>query len=238
MKGSIPAMPASSALDPRLDRAWHALHDAGQIQFQLSPAERRPPPPHWLQALLAAIDRALERALAPVRAVLHWLARFVPDAPWAKILFWAWLAAIVALLGWAIWHRVRQGAWRWPWRRPAAAPDTEIDLPGADTPHTPAWLIEADRLAAEGRYAEALHSLLLRCVQDVARRRPQLVRPSLTARDLARAEEIPGPARALFAEIAAAVEASLWGGRPVAQGDWQRGRDAYQGFAQAWRRRA
>ena len=39
------------------------------------------------------------------------------------------------------------------------------------------WLEEADALAREGRFAEAIHHLLFRSVEDICRRRPALVAP-------------------------------------------------------------
>jgi hypothetical protein len=94
-----------------------------------------------------------------------------------------------------------------------------------------AWLAEADALAAKGRYAEAIHLLLFRSVEDIARRRPQVVRPALTSRELAAAPGVPGSARALFARIAAGVEASLFGGRAVDEEGWVMARAAYADFA-------
>src|SRR3569623_3053163 len=93
------------------------------------------------------------------------------------------------------------------------------------------WLEEADALAARGLYAEAVHHLLFRSVEDIKRRRPQIVRPSLTSRELAGASGIPTIARVLFARIARQVEISLFGGRAVGAEDWQSARAAYADFA-------
>jgi hypothetical protein len=100
-----------------------------------------------------------------------------------------------------------------------------------------AWLEEADALAARGEFAEAVHHLLRRSVDDIAHRRPQLVRPALTSRDIAAAEAIPPRARTLFGSIVAIVERSLFGGRPVSADDWSATRAAYADFilSQAWR---
>ncbi len=100
-----------------------------------------------------------------------------------------------------------------------------------------AWLQEADALAARGLFAEAAHHLLLRSVDDLASRRPHLVRPALTSRDLSRAQGVPPAPRQLFAQIAAVVERSLFGGRPVGAEDWTACRAAYANFAQSanWR---
>src|SRR5690606_8554198 len=138
---------------------------------------------------------------------------------------------------WLVAQRLRHGRW-WRWRRRGAAV-VEDSEPGWTPEAAPvrAWLREADALAAEGRFAEAIHHLLLRSVDDIARRRPRLVRPALTARDLARAEAIPPAARGIFGDIAAVVERSLFGGRPVAADDWTHARDRYAelALAEVWR---
>ena len=236
--GPAAAQPHAPAPDPALDAAWRALRDGGRVQTRLRPVDPPPQPPEWLKALVKALDHALGTVFAPIGRLFHWLGTLLPDAPWARILFWGWLGALLLLFGWVLVDRLRQGTWRWPrWRRRRAADDGGWDMPEPPVPAfrvTQAWLDEADRLAGEGRYGEALHSLLLRSIEDLARRRPQLVRPAMTARDLARDAEIPEPGRAQFAEIASAVEASLFGGRPMAVADWQRGRAAYGAFAHAW----
>lgn len=92
-------------------------------------------------------------------------------------------------------------------------------------------LAEADKLAAEGRYAEAVHLLLGRSIEDIGRRRPQLLRPALTARDIARSPDLPEAAREAFTTIANVVEISHFGRRPVDADGWQQCRDAYSRFA-------
>ena len=52
------------------------------------------------------------------------------------------------------------------------------------------------RWPREGRYAEAVHHLLFRSIEDIGGRRPRLVRPALTSRELAAAAGVPPPARA------------------------------------------
>lgn len=90
-----------------------------------------------------------------------------------------------------------------------------------------ARLADADALAAEGRYAEAVHLLLYRSVDDIAARRPGLVKPAITSRDLAGSRDLPGIARTAFARIARAVEVSLFGGQPVDANVWGECRAAY-----------
>src|SRR6185369_17130871 len=92
-------------------------------------------------------------------------------------------------------------------------------------------LSEADALAAQGLYSEAAHLLLFRSIEDIDDKRPDLLRPALTSRDICALEEIPGPPRSAFARIAAMVERSLFAGRPLVSSDWGDCRAAYEEFA-------
>lgn len=164
----------------------------------------------------------------------------MPDAPYARMLLWTLLAAVAAAVIWIIVERVRSGEWRLPSRRERA---TTVAEPGgdghwvADATPVRAWLREADRLAAEGHYAEAIHHLLFHAIDDLARRRPALRRPSLTSRELASAPLLPAAVRPLFASIAGLVERSVFGGRLVSDADWHVARAAYADLAlpQRWR---
>jgi Domain of unknown function (DUF4129) len=153
----------------------------------------------------------------------------MPDAPYARIFLWTILGVAAAALAATVYQRLRHGEWRLPRRRRSVAvePGPEEEAWSPEAAPARSWLREADALAAQGRYAEAVHHLLFRSIEDIARRRPRLVRPALTSRELAAAEALPPPARSLFARIAALVEHSLFGGRPVAAGDWTEARAAY-----------
>ncbi|MET0269101.1 MAG: DUF4129 domain-containing protein [Sphingomonas sp.] len=213
--------------------AHRALLADPAIQFAMAPVPPRAPPPGWYLRLL----RWLGEALAPVGRALRWLSGLMPDAPYARILLWGVLAVAAMLLAWIVVDRIRHGVWRLPRRRRAApaVPAVEETWAPAAGP-VRAWLRDADALAAEGRFAEAVHHLLLRSIEDIGRHRPGAVRPALTARELARAPILPAPVAALFARIAASVERSLFGGAPVDAADWQAARAAYADFAlpQGW----
>ena len=66
---------------------------------------------------------------------------------------------------------------------------------------------------------------------DIARRRPNVVRPALTSRELAASQALPSRARELFAGIARLVERSLFGVREVGEPDWLSARESYANFA-------
>ena len=182
------------------------------IQFDLQPFVP-PTPPAWLKAFgefLAAI------------------------MPLLQLLFWIAVALAALFLFVMLARRVQDGEWSW---RRRARPEPARESWQPEEAPARALLSEADALAAAGRYAEAAHLLLYRSIEDIDRRRPALVRPALTSRDIAVAPVLPpGPKRS-FGEIVMMVERSLFGGRALDEGDWRVCRDAYRdfAFASAWK---
>jgi hypothetical protein len=183
------------------------------IQFDLPPFIA-PEPPAWLR---------------PLARLLHWIAPAIP------YLFWGAVAVGGAIILFLIIRELIGLRWRLPWRRKRAGEDEEDWRPTEAAAR--ALLEDAESLARQGRYAEATHLLLQRSVDDITRRHPGLVRPSVTARDLSTTPDLPARARGAFAAIARVVETSLFGGRPVDAAGWESCRSAYADFALAasWR---
>jgi hypothetical protein len=218
----------------RFAQAYRALRADPSVQFNLTPPPAEPKPPSWLKAFFDWLGHVLE----PVGRFLKWVGSFFPDAAYARIFLWVVIALGAAALLWVIYGRIRYGEWRLRLpRRTRAEYIQEEEQWAPDEAGARSWLEEADALAREGRFADAVHHLLFRSVEDIAHRRPALVRPALTSRELAAAEGVPGRARELFAGIARLVERSLFGGRPVRERDWLDARQAYSEFAlpSAWR---
>jgi hypothetical protein len=218
----------------RFGRAWTAMRHDSSIQFNLPPPPSPPKPPAWLEAFF----RWLDKLFGPVGRFLKWIGSFFPDAPYARALLWIVIALGASALLWALYNRIRYREWRWRLPRLASVEDLAAEEEWApEAAGARSWLEEADILARQGRFAEAIHHLLFRSVEDIASRRPALVRPALTSRELAAAPAVPGRARELFAAIARQVERSLFGGRPVSEEDWLKAREAYSDFAlpAAWR---
>jgi hypothetical protein len=218
----------------RFAAAHAALKADSTVQFDFTRPPPEPETPSWLKAFFDWLGDVLE----PVGRFLKWIGSFMPDAPLARILLWSVLAIAAAALVWAIYHRVRTGEWRLPIlfrRAPLEAENEEEWAPEAAPAR--AWLAEADALAEEGRYAEAVHHLLIRSIEDISKRRPDVVRPALTSREIGAADAIPLQARDLFVGIVRLVERSLFGGRAVGRDDWTEARSAYADFAlpKAWR---
>ena len=90
---------------------------------------------------------------------------------------------------------------------------------------------DIDALAATGRYDEAVHTLLLRSIEDMKANNPRIVARDLTSREISGLDILSRTAKTAFAGISARVERSLFGGRALSREDFEHCREAYQGFA-------
>jgi hypothetical protein len=220
--GTSPPGPGTASLAALRDRL---LHDRA-LQFDFTaaapPALRRPPP--WLEPLLKALD-----------ALGRWLDIVVGRGlPAVKIAFWIGVAVIVLLLIWLIARELLGVTWARRRREKKASLTLAV---GPDPVRARALLENADRLAAQGRFDMAVRLILHRTVEDIEARRPRLLRPALTARDIASLEALPAAARSAFARIAAVVEFSAFAGQPIGRSAFDNCREAYEAFAVpgAWR---
>lgn len=218
----------SDAFDPDLSEDWHpqtdldalaAAHEAylKRTDFQLErpewdapePPPLKPPPPWltWLSDLLGGL------------------------APVFRYLFYAIIILVVGgllyfLFGEAI--RVRFG-------KSGAGKVTEDDdiltdlRPDAAT--ALGLLEEADALARAGKFAEAVHLLLFRSIEDIQTRLEGGVPKSLTAREIGGLGRLPERVKRGLGPIIAIVERSFFGGRDVDASGWQEARASYEDFA-------
>ena len=99
-----------------------------------------------------------------------------------------------------------------------------------------ALLEDADRLAAEGRFAEAVHLLLFRSIDDIQEKRSGIIGRSLTAREIGALSILPDSVRSALSPIIRIVERSFFGGRDVDETGWREARASYETFAfgEAW----
>lgn len=203
------ATAAGQTAEQKLALAHKALLNTRGIQFDFQTLEVRPPP-----AWATALGRFLEAI-----------------APGVKYVFWGGLIVGGALIIWFVLRETLPDLW--PKRR------TKVPLtdwrPEAETAR--ALLEDADRLAGQGRFEEAIHLLLFRSIDDLSTRRPGLVKPALTSRDIAGLETIPPTPREAFARLARAVETTFFGGRPAGEAAFGEARRDYEAFAfaEGWR---
>lgn len=196
------------------ERAWEAARAMREIQYAPVPPYQPPKsePPAWLVAIL----RYLSELFAPLG---RWL-----GAGWGGIeIVLAILAAIGALwIGFMLFQR---------WKLGRAMVGPALPGPVIDRAAALALLEDADALAAQGRYEEAVHLLLQRSVHHIAAARPDWLNPSSTAREIGLIPGLPAAARQAFTLIAREVERSLYALRALAADDWHRAREAYAAFA-------
>ena len=185
------------------------------------------------------LDHSLQFSFAtiPPPRIPAWLKSLVEllghIAPALKWVFWGGLALTVAMILFFVGRELIR--LRWPEKRRPKPKAAEAEW--RPTPERARVLLEdADRMAAQGRYAEAAHLLLHRSIEDIQGRRPRAVGPSLTSRDIAELDSLPAAARPLFARIAEVVERSFFGGRDVDAAAFADCRRAYEAFAfpEAW----
>ena len=204
--------PAASA-DPGFLSDWRAVRDNPDLQFAPVQMPEKPEPPGWWLRFL----EWLGDVLSPVARVL------VSAWPWLK---WVLLAMLIAAVLLFLYRLIDPSTLRR--RKKVAVEEDWVPETGAAL----ALLEEADRLAAEGRFDEATHLLLMRSVGQIAEARPDLVDPSSTAREIAAEPELGDRARGAFTVIAERVERSLFALRSLSADDWQAARAAYADFAQ------
>jgi len=194
--------------------AWRQVRASSDIQFSPLPPERPPaPPPPWLKWLGELLCDIFE----PVGRVLGLSWPVVQDVL---------IAAAIALALFVSWRLLA------PWiaaRRKAANEGPSDWRPDATAAR--ALLADADRLAGEGSFNEAVHLLLRRSIDEIAATQPGWLRPASTAREIAGAASLPERARAAFAVIAARVERSRFALRGLDRADWDAVRAAYADFA-------
>lgn len=208
------ASPGFDGASDAFARAHGALLRGKDLQFEATAAPKPPNVPDWL----VAIGKVL-RALAPYLTYVFWGVLILGAA---IILYFVARELIVA---------------RWPALKPNKGPvlADETWRPTAAKART--LLEDADRLAAAGRFAEAVHLILFRSIEDIEGKRPDLIKPALTSRDIAQLDGVPERVRRTFSEIARVVERSFFGGRAVGADEFAACRKAYEGFAfaEAWR---
>jgi len=97
---------------------------------------------------------------------------------------------------------------------------------------------DADDLARRGEFAEAIHTLLLRTLQELARTASLRVGPATTSREILARVPLLADARTALAGLITAVEITHFGAEPASDADYARCREQFHVFATAFRGRA
>jgi uncharacterized protein DUF4129 len=138
-----------------------------------------------------------------------------------RIFLWTALAVVVVLaISWLV-RRLSGGA-----------RDAEVAEPAREAP--PEIPIEsAQALAGEGRWAEAIHALLLETLQALSR--AARLAPSLTSREIVEEVSLPSGARDALEGLVLAVEVSRFGGEPAAEADFRACLSRFHAFLDSYR---
>ena len=80
--------------------------------------------------------------------------------------------------------------------------------------------IEADELASQGHYGEAMHVLLLKSLAEIRERLGVSFAASLTSREIVRRVQLPQTGRGALAGIVQSVERTYYGGRQASRDDY------------------
>jgi hypothetical protein len=96
---------------------------------------------------------------------------------------------------------------------------------------------DADELARRGQFAEAIHTLLLRTLQELVRSAAVRVAPATTSREILARVPLYADARTALGGLITAVEITHFGDEPANAADYERCRQQFHVFAQVLRNR-
>jgi hypothetical protein len=210
----VSASPSSTHASTGIARAHDELLTHRELQFDF-PKYQPPAQPQW------TLDFG------------KFLGHF---APFFKVLGWLLLAAVVIAIVYFVVRTAIENGWFHTSgkreKKPAAEPDWR---PAASAARD--LLRDADTLAAKGKYGEAVHLILLRSIEHIDMRRPDLVRRDFTSREIAQLGQLPAAARTTFTFIARVVERALFAEREITADEFAQCRQAYERFAfpDTWR---
>jgi hypothetical protein len=166
-------------------------------------------------------QRALPTAPTPPSAAPHTFSLGSMELL-VRALLWAALAVAVALLVTWLWRRLSRGVEDAAAAAPVVLPPLEVPIAGAEA------------LAAAGRFAEAIHSLLLETLAALSR--AARLAPSQTSREVLARTPLPGRAREALAGLVSAVEISRFGGAEATEADYRACLERFQAFLETYRR--
>jgi hypothetical protein len=191
------AAPAAAPAE-RVPEALREAYAHGDLQRSYPPVDLRN---------LESADAALD----PIVALLRWLGLGGVTVQLIRILGIG--GAIVAVLLGAVWLAGKLAE-----RGQESALSEGAAAPGLDA----GPLLDAEALAAEGRFGEAIHLLLLRTFEVLARRMGSRLAPGMTAREALARLTLPSPARPALSDLVDAVESTTFAGRSASEGDYLR----------------
>jgi hypothetical protein len=143
---------------------------------------------------------------------------------WGGIIF-----AVALLLFWMATELLKYGG------DDAAIAQAEASPAAPDLSVIERPLGDAEELARRGEYREAIHTLLLRTLHELARTASVRVAPAMTSREILGRVPLLADARDALAGLITAVELTHFGGDEASEADYIRCRAQFQVFAAAFR---
>jgi hypothetical protein len=146
--------------------------------------------------------------------------------PWlVKLIVWTLIILAVGLvvyfLGSLAWDLLRDPTGFKRKRRPSVEGPARVETPLAERRAAEErTLAEADLLAAEGRFSEAIHLLLLVALERLRRELGPRIVPAMTSREVLRLAPIPGAVIDPLTRMVALSEINHFGGRQAAAPDY------------------
>lgn len=149
----------------------------------------------------------------------------------ASLVLWMLVGVAVVMIVFLLVQGLRQRG-----REEVAAPEPDAEDDGAAerAARVVRPLGDAEALAAQGRYAEAIHALLLRTIEELARTLPTSLPHAFTSREIVRRVPMPPRARDALSELVAAVELCYFGARMPGAAEYHTCRARFQEFASAY----
>jgi hypothetical protein len=109
----------------------------------------------------------------------------------------------------------------------------------ATDPRAPEMVLEAaDDLAAQGRFVEAMHVLLLQALAAIRRRLDEEFADSMTSREILRSRQVSDALRRPLREVIGRVEVTYFGGHPAVRDDYLACRASFGALVTALQRSA
>jgi hypothetical protein len=144
-----------------------------------------------------------------------------------------WLDVLLRVLLWGALAALAVLAVAWLARRLRGAPADVLLEEGAPAAPVAIQAESAEALAEAGRFADAIHALLLDTLEALSR--AARLAPSLTSREIVAGARLPAPAREALEGLVLAVERSRFGGAAAGAEDYRACLGRFHAFLESYR---